>query len=551
MPALGHLLLLALALGIPACGPEESSTRGNQGTALVFDVPGGGELLLPNPAPLPGLGTDLIPAPVEGSFHWDQLRGYDTRLQAQVESAVHGGLAAAKTMGKLAAKDCRVAVVALDLIQRKQLVALSSKRVQRPASNQKILTIIAALSAWGSAGEFVTPVESHGTVRAGVLHGDLILRAGGDPVYDRDRESAMPAWAGDLAHILREADVEQIHGDLILDLGTYSDPAPAPAWPSQGERWQEYCALAGGFSANAGCLSAVLQSLPGMLRVRVLPPGHGLREDITVRKGPAGRALDVRVGVQGTKVIVGGTIPSGIPSWSTRFAHPNPVELFGGSVAFALGLHGIKLEGKVLIQRNTPRGKHLGVVSRPLRGQLEAVLLDSNNSVADQVFLTLGARSGDGSRGGAAQRVRKELLTLGIDPAPLTMVDGSGLSRDNRATTRIFAGVMAALWEKKPEAFKLFQQALPVAGQSGSLSRRMKSGPAKGVVAAKTGFIGGTSSLSGLVMEGGQPRLSFSILVEYPRKGGLNTSAWKPMQDEIAQALAAWVIAHPSSPKDH
>jgi len=34
------------------------------------------------------------------------------------------------------------------------------------------------------------------------------------------------------------------------------------------------------------------------------------------------------------------------------------------------------------------------------------------------------------------------------------------------------------------------------------------------------------------------PSYVFSILVEYPVADGLNTSCWKPMQDEICTLLA-------------
>ncbi len=54
---------------------------------------------------------------------------------------------------------------------------------------------------------------------------------------------------------------------------------------------------------------------------------------------------------------------------------------------------------------------------------------------------------------------------------------------------------------------------------------------------AKTGFIGGTSGLSGIVQTLDGRTLVFSILVEYPRYGGLNTSVWKPLQDEICTIL--------------
>ena len=540
-------------LGLLAMGACGGAGEGSGGVPLVFDVPSsqGGAVASSSSGSLevqdPALAHDVSTVPA-GTRQWDQLSGYDRQLQGEVEAAVYQGLSAAKTHGKLKSADCSVAAVVLDLARGRQLVALGSKRAQRPASNQKILTTIAALALLGGNGSFETPVEALGTIEAGTLRGQLVLRAGGDPVYDRNQESAMPAWAMDLAQLLARAGIQRVEGDLVLDTGTYARPGPAPAWPSKGDHWQEYCALAGGFSANAGCLSAVLESVPGMLRVRVLPPGHGLQEEISVRKGPAKKALDVRVGVQGARVIVGGTIPAGIPNWSARFAHPDPVALFGGALVFALGLHGVEVTGAVRLQVDAPPGTPLGVISRPVAGQLEAVLLDSNNSVADQLFLTLGARGGHGSRAGSLAAVRTALGNLRLASGHLMMLDGSGLSRENRVTPRLLAGAMASFMEQDPAAFDLFLQALPLAGRSGTLARRMGKGAAFETVRAKTGFIGGTSGLSGIALEAGVPRLAFSILVEYPRKAGLNARVWKPMQDRIAQSLAAWINSHPSPP---
>jgi D-alanyl-D-alanine carboxypeptidase len=57
-------------------------------------------------------------------------------------------------------------------------------------------------------------------------------------------------------------------------------------------------------------------------------------------------------------------------------------------------------------------------------------------------------------------------------------------------------------------------------------------------VHAKTGFIGGTSALSGLIDAADGRTLVFSILVEYPNLEGLNRSVWKPMEDAICEELA-------------
>jgi D-alanyl-D-alanine carboxypeptidase len=65
----------------------------------------------------------------------------------------------------------------------------------------------------------------------------------------------------------------------------------------------------------------------------------------------------------------------------------------------------------------------------------------------------------------------------------------------------------------------------------------MRSGPATGRVHAKTGFVNGTSALSGVVQTQDGERLVFSILVAYPHQSGMNTKIFKPMQDEICAKL--------------
>ena len=59
----------------------------------------------------------------------------------------------------------------------------------------------------------------------------------------------------------------------------------------------------------------------------------------------------------------------------------------------------------------------------------------------------------------------------------------------------------------------------------------------RGKVQAKTGFISGVSALSGVAASDAGPQYVFSILVEYPPYGGLNTHCWKKMQDEICALL--------------
>ena len=146
------------------------------------------------------------------------------------------------------------------------------------------------------------------------------------------------------------------------------------------------------------------------------------------------------------------------------------------------------------------------------------------------------ARAGlGGDRAGGQALVERVLGGLGVPCEGLVLVDGSGLSRDDRVAARHFTSTLVAL--RRHPGWPALLAALPVAGETGSLASRMREAPARGRVHAKTGFIGGTSALAGVVRTLDGRELAFALLVNYPVVSGLNTSCWKPLGDEVARLL--------------
>jgi D-alanyl-D-alanine carboxypeptidase/D-alanyl-D-alanine-endopeptidase (penicillin-binding protein 4) len=75
-------------------------------------------------------------------------------------------------------------------------------------------------------------------------------------------------------------------------------------------------------------------------------------------------------------------------------------------------------------------------------------------------------------------------------------------------------------------------------GRKGTLEERLRGTAAAGRVSAKTGWIAGVSALSGYAEPEGGRACVFSILIEYPEEiGGLNTGAFKKLQDELVLLL--------------
>jgi len=171
------------------------------------------------------------------------------------------------------------------------------------------------------------------------------------------------------------------------------------------------------------------------------------------------------------------------------------------------------------------------VESQTLRHLLTAMDADSDNFTAEMVLKAIGREVLErGTSAAGAQVVRRDLDALGIPLAGVRVIDGSGLSRENRVTARELAALLFAIW-RDPMLRPLVSGSLAVAGVSGTLEKRLVKGPARGLVRGKTGTTAIASALSGYV--GG--RYAFAIV----QNGHPIPSWWaRQAQDRFVTRLA-------------
>jgi len=519
-----------------------AGSEGNVG--LTLDAPPGGSERGPD-VPVRNPVSEPERATPQASVAKPKQAPSQPALAKSLEGAIGTWMAKASKLskGKVNAQNTVVAVHVRDLDGRVWVDRNTSKALV-PASNLKLLTCTTAVLLAEPGARFDTPFETAGTIQAGVLSGHLVARAGADPWYVDGGDGSLDRWLDPLAQALKDAGIQKVTGALVLDEGDFAQPGPAPEWPDPKDYWQEYCALSGGFSANAGCLTALLSpsAVGSEATTQIRPRGTGLvRSDARVTTVAKRKPLTVAVEARAGKLIVRGSLPADVPRYEARFAHPDPVDLFGYAVVDGLKRRGITIQGGFERRRNAPPGKSLVVISSPLLDALQPILNESNNSVADQLFLWLGHRfGGEGTRVGGAKAVRIALDTLGVTTTDWVQVDGSGLSKANRVRADQLTALLAKVLGRQDEAAWAFRRALPVAGTSGTLERRMQDGAAFRNVLAKTGWVEGASALSGLVQTKGGDQVVFSILVDYPSYPGLNPSVFKPMQDELCEILAGF-----------
>jgi D-alanyl-D-alanine carboxypeptidase/D-alanyl-D-alanine-endopeptidase (penicillin-binding protein 4) len=176
--------------------------------------------------------------------------------------------------------------------------------------------------------------------------------------------------------------------------------------------------------------------------------------------------------------------------------------------------------------------------SEPLADICRVVNKDSNNYVADAIWKTLGAeRFGlPGTLEKGAQAVSEWLAPLGLSPSRVHLVNGSGLTYENRVRPEDLGQLLYKLYHSL-DLGPVFMQTLAVGGIDGTIHYRFR-GPLSGLVRGKTGTLNGVSVLSGYV--GAQPGvLIFTIFVEgfRPRRLEAIRQAQATLVEEMMRCL--------------
>jgi D-alanyl-D-alanine carboxypeptidase/D-alanyl-D-alanine-endopeptidase (penicillin-binding protein 4) len=219
--------------------------------------------------------------------------------------------------------------------------------------------------------------------------------------------------------------------------------------------------------------------------------------------------------------------------WTGRYETARPALMAAQVFRRDLRLAGVTVHGGAAIGVASDQAAPLGQVqSAPLATLLRHMDVYSDNFYAEMLLKEVGAVQGSGGSAAAGLTVERGLLrAAGVPLDGVRMVDGSGLSLLDRWTPLGLATLLRTMWED-PDLRPYLVSALPIAGETGTLEHRMRKGPARGLVRAKTGTTDNASSLSGFVGD----RYVFSVL---ENGSPVRTLSAEASQNRFAQVLAA------------
>ena len=149
------------------------------------------------------------------------------------------------------------------------------------------------------------------------------------------------------------------------------------------------------------------------------------------------------------------------------------------------------------------------------------------------MFYQIAASSHRPGRANDAARVERALIErAGLNSSHYRIADGSGLSLYNYLSPELEVSILRYTF-KHQAMYEHLLPSLPIAGEDGTLKKRMKDTSAAGNVKAKTGTVTGVSALAGYCTASNGHRLCFSIM----NQGIEKSSDGRAFQDKVCMIL--------------
>jgi D-alanyl-D-alanine carboxypeptidase/D-alanyl-D-alanine-endopeptidase (penicillin-binding protein 4) len=392
-----------------------------------------------------------------------------------------------------------------------------------PASTVKLFTTGFARSVLGGEARRSTRVVGNGYLdpTSGEWMGDWALELNGDPSLERAEGSGPTLY--DLALQLASAGVRKLSGPLVVQSADGPADASYPAVWSTRHQGRLFAPLVGSLTLHENIVWVTVRpgAKPGH-RARMVesaPAGIGSLVTVkaTTRSGRRAR-LVLRPRPGGGWLVTGTIGVRASPRRLTAVAR-DPKAVLTAVWGSALSRAGIRWERSRTTAVEAQRAPQVmaEVASPPLDSLASEINRRSLNLGAELLLQWAGGRDKGPSL--LTDHVRKVTGTTD----GVYLVDGSGLSYDDRVTPSAFVSYLAKF--PATAAGHNFPQLLPANG-TGTL-RRLGSGfPGEGVVRAKTGTLGRVSTVVGYL---GRPEgvLLVSLMYNGNRPWAARQAQWR------------------------
>lgn len=364
-----------------------------------------------------------------------------------------------------------------------------------PASCQKLVTSATALELLGINYRYKTEIGYDGEIKDGKLMGNLHIKGYGDPTLGSWRytgtsdTSIIKQWQKKI----QDLRIKKIEGQIMVYADQWETASVPGGWP-----WDDmgnyYGAGAYGLNWRENQYDLVLKSGPDpgdkVMIVKMIPVLHNMiftNELVAGKKGSGDNAY-IYSAPYNDRAFIRGTIPPAQSAFTISGSMTHPGMQLGYTLAAAL-TDGTGKQPGVREQSTKKSIQPIHVHYSPVLDSINYWFMrKSVNLYGETLVKTLAFEK---NRKGATEdglEIMKDFWkTKGIDPASLRMIDGSGLSPQNRVTANSLVKVLQ--YARSRSWFTQYMAAFPEYNKM-----KLKSG----TIGGSKGFAGYHTSKEGI-----------------------------------------------------
>ncbi|WP_018676624.1 D-alanyl-D-alanine carboxypeptidase/D-alanyl-D-alanine endopeptidase [Riemerella columbina] len=361
-----------------------------------------------------------------------------------------------------------------------------------PASTTKLLSTNAAIEIMGPQFRYNTQLEYSGTLKDGVVDGNLYLVGSGDPTIGTGLGGASryTPIITDYINAMKNMGITKVTGNIYVQTAVFKENKHLLP---EHIVWLEH----NNYYLPVGRTEGINPKNERQV-VRQKNPFNEEKRFFYI--SPYTHKMVY------TDTFLGNSISGKVPDAPYYLAN---------TLRASLLKNGISILGTVQGKSMDVNPENRVIITTYKSPKLEDIIYFTNqrsyNKFAEALLRTAGFyKNGDESLETGRSTIVQLLKDKGYDFTGLNLADGSGLSRSNVVTpisqVKFLAGVM------KEDYFPIYFNSLPIAGQSGTLKSMFINNDGYGQIFAKTGTLRGVKCLAGYIKTKSGKTLTFSLL---------------------------------------
>ncbi|MBR5298397.1 MAG: D-alanyl-D-alanine carboxypeptidase/D-alanyl-D-alanine-endopeptidase [Parabacteroides sp.] len=404
-----------------------------------------------------------------------------------------------------------------DLQTGENVYAYDIDRQLSPASVLKIVATSTALDILGEDYRFPTSLQYDGSIKDGILDGNLYIKGSGDPSLGSSHFAPNEKlFLNNWITALQKKGITQINGSIISDESIFDTEGASVKWlrEDMGNYYAPGCYGLSVFdnlyklsfrTGAVGTSPTILGTFPDVSFIQ-------FKNYLKTVLATSDSAYIIGAPLESVRYLYG-TLPANREQYVIKGDIPDPALFLAQYLTSQLQKKGIQVKGLPSCYRlemehnrwtNRERQTIITTYSPPLREIVRICNHVSHNLYADALLKTVGLRYKPNknevisSFGRGIAFIKSYWKEKGLDVFSLKMNDGSGLAPTNKISAA-FMGDLLVYMANQSKASDAFISSLPEAGVEGSVRTFLKETPLQGRAFLKSGGITGVRCYAGYI----------------------------------------------------